>query len=71
MIQNTLKQTHLNHIFGKEGGSMDTGRSGLAALCWPLAGCSPRHGLMTAAGKLLCGKNFTFSTNIIETKKSS
>lgn len=33
MILNTLKQTHLNHIFGKERGSMDMGRFGLPALC--------------------------------------
>lgn len=31
MTQNTLKQMPLNHISGKERGSTDMGRSGLAA----------------------------------------
>lgn len=87
-MQNTLKQTHLSHIFGKEREEArtweDLGSQHSAALraattagskdlaaCWPLASCSPRHGLMMAPSKLLFGKNFIFSANIIKTRKSS
>lgn len=58
------------------------GRCGLPA-CWWLCSHSsgqkgpashwllPLHSLMMAAGKRLFGKNFTFSTNFMETRKSS
>lgn len=76
MTQNTLKQTPLKHIFGKERGHGKMwAPSTLVAVqpqLWP-----ERPGLSLAApsaqpaGKHLSGKNFTFSTNFMETRKSS
>lgn len=79
MTQNTLKQTPLKHIFGKERGNGKMWVPSMLVAVQPqlwaegpsLSLALPLHSLMMVAGKRLFGKNFTFSTNFMETRKSS